>query len=102
MFPLHDNKDRLYSKIFCYFLQKGLQYEAVLEQIISRQVPMEVLQRVTPELIVDYFDKCAFETSDNIGLFQQCANVTVKLQANTLLLEEVYFTFHVDAEFRIG
>ena len=65
-------------------LCKGLQYEAELEQIMSRQVPLEVLQRVAPELIVDYFAKCAFETSNNTGMFQQCANVTVKLRANTL------------------
>ena len=60
-------------------LCKGLQYEAELEQIMSRQVPLEVLQRVAPELIVDYFAKCAFETSDDTDLFQQGADVTVKL-----------------------
>ena len=84
MFSLHNNKDRLYSKIFRRFLHQGLQYEADLDQIISRQVPVEVLQRVTPELIVDYFAKCAFGTSDDTDLFQQGADVTVKLQANTL------------------
>ena len=84
MFSLHNNKDRLYSKIFRRFLHQGLQYEAGLDQIISRKVPVEVLQRVTPELIVDYFSKCAFETSDDTDLFQQGADVTVKLRANTL------------------
>ena len=84
MFSLHHNKDRLYSKVFRKFLQIGLNYEASIEEIISRQVPLEVLQRVTPELIVEYFKKCTFETSGDTDLFQQGAEVTVKLRANTL------------------
>ena len=84
MFSLHNNKDRLYSKVFRRFLEQALQYEASTDEIISRQVPVEVLQRITPELIVEYFKRCAFETSGDTDLFQQGAEVTVKLRANTL------------------
>ena len=85
MFSLHNNKDRLYSKVFRRFLQQGLQYEIGIDAIIARQVPIDVLQRVTPQVIVDYFKACAFETSDGTDLFhQEGAEVTVKLRANTL------------------
>ena len=79
MFSLHNNKDRLYSKVFRRFLEQALQYEASTDEIISRQIPVEVLQRITPELIVEYFKRCAFETSGDTDLFQQGAEVTVKL-----------------------
>ena len=95
MFSLHNNKDRLYSKVFRHFLQQALQYEASLEEIISRQVPIEVLQRVTPELIVENFTSCAFETSVNTDLFQQGAEVTVKLRVNTLYYWKKCFSHHM-------
>ena len=85
MFSLRNNKDQLYSKVFRRFLQQALQIEIGIDAIISRQVPVDVLQQVTPQVIVDYFKACAFEASDGTDLFQQeGAEVTVKLQANTL------------------
>ena len=84
MFLLHNNKDRLYSKVFRRFLEGALSYPCSTDEIIARQVPVEVLQRITPELIVEYFKRCAFEASDDTDLFQQGADVTVKLRANTL------------------
>ena len=84
MFSLHNNKDRLYSKVFHWFLETGLNYPCSTDKIIARQVPVEVLQRITPVLIVEYFKRCAFKTSGDTDLFQQGANVTVKLRANTL------------------
>ena len=85
MFSLHNNKDQLYSKVFCWFLQQGLEYEIGLDAIIARQVPVDVLQQLTPQVKVDYFKACLFETSDGTDLFQQeGAKVTVKLWTNTL------------------
>ena len=54
-------------------------------KIISRQLPLEVLQRVTPELIVEYFATFAFGACGGTDLlFYQGAKVMINLQADTL------------------
>ena len=85
MFSLHSDKDKLYATIFRRFLSSALQYEASVDEIVARRVPQEVLLRVTPQHIINYFKECAFENyHEGAELHNNGMNFRIKLRANTL------------------
>ena len=84
MFSLHSDKDKLYATVFRRFLSSALEYDVSLEEIRSRQVPQEVLLRVTPEHIIKYFKQCAFENYKDGDDLKDGMKFNIKLRANTL------------------
>ena len=84
MFSLHSDKDKLYATVFRRFLSSALQYEASLDEVRGRQVPQEILLRVTPDHIIKYFKECAFENYVDGADLKDGMNFNIKLRANTL------------------
>ena len=83
MFSLHSDKDKLYATVFRRFLSSALDYDASLDVIQSRQVPQDVLLRVTPELIIKYFKQCAFKNYAEGDNLRDGMTFSIKLRANT-------------------
>ncbi len=92
MFSLHSDKDKLHATVFRRFLSSALEYDASLEEIRSRQVPPEVLLRVTPEHIINYFKQCTFENYKDEDDLKDSMNFNIKLRANTLYYWKKYIS----------
>jgi len=84
MFSLHSDKDKLYATVFRRFLSSALEHDTSPEEIRSRQVPQEVLLKVTPELIIQYFKQCTFDNYVEGADLRDGMNFSIKLRANTL------------------
>ena len=84
MTSLHSDNDKLYTTVFHRFLSSALDYKGSLDEVRARQVPQDILLRVTPELTIKYFKGFAIKNHVDGADLKDGMNFNVKLRTNTL------------------